>query len=75
MDETFYIVETEDDIFLGLLEFTVGAVIIHNGFRGRPNRVDADDIVQLYPAHMHPAVEPDNEKAQEYALSRFILAL
>lgn len=56
MDHTFYIVETEDDIFLGLIEFVAGGVIIRNGFQGHPKHVGAQDIVQMFPASMHPAV-------------------
>lgn len=60
MNDTFYIVETEDDIFLGLIELVSNGVIIRNGFRGHPKRVYAEDIVQMYPAHMHPAVVPSD---------------
>lgn len=53
MNDTFYVVETEDDIFLGLIEFVDGGIIIRNGFQGHPKRIEADDIVQLMPANMH----------------------
>lgn len=60
MDGTFYVVETEDDIFLGLIELVDGGVIIRNGFQGHPKRVESADIIQMFPATMHPAVIPTN---------------
>lgn len=60
MNGTFYIVETEDDIFLGLIEFIPGGVVVRNGFRGHPKTICAEDIVQMYPATMHPAVVPND---------------
>lgn len=56
MEETFYVVETEDNIFLGLIEFVDESVVVRNGFQGHPVRVDRLDIVLLCPAEMHPAV-------------------
>jgi len=57
MIDVLYVVETEDDIFVGCLEFINGAVIVRSGFQGHPKTVKAEDIVQLMPAHMHSDVE------------------
>lgn len=54
MDELF-VVETDDDIFVGTIEFVAGGVIVRNGFQGHPQHVRGDDIVCLQPASMHPA--------------------
>jgi hypothetical protein len=71
----FYVVETEDDIFLGLIDFVQGGVYIRNGFAGHPKHVDAQDIVQMYPASMHPAVVPVNAQAANDTINRFVLAI
>lgn len=55
--DTLYVVETEEDIFLGRIEFVNSGVIIRTGFRGHPKHIKAEDIVQMCPASMHPAIE------------------
>lgn len=60
MKDTFYVVETDDDIYLGMVEFDKGRIIIRNGFVGRPIEVLSEDLVQMYPAEMHPAVVSKN---------------
>lgn len=57
MDETIYIVETENDLFLGMIEFENGGIIIRNGFRGHPKHVKATEITMLMPAEYYPFAE------------------
>lgn len=59
MDDVIYVVETEDDIFLGFITFVDGGVVIRTGYPGHPRYVSSEDIVQLLPAHLHPAVTTD----------------
>lgn len=55
MDD-FYVVETEHEIYLGMVEFEYGVVVIYTGYPGHPKRIYAPDITSMYPAHWHPAV-------------------
>lgn len=56
METEIFVVETNDDILIGMIEFVKGAVVVRNGFVGRPMRVEAGDIVRLLPAEDHPLV-------------------
>lgn len=50
------VVETEDDWYLGTAEMTDGAVIVRNGYVGRPVVLDVNDIQSIIPAQLHPGV-------------------
>lgn len=56
METEIFVVETDDDILIGMIEFVKGAVIVRNGFVGRPMRVLSRDIVRVLPAEDHPLV-------------------
>ena len=52
-----FVVETSDgDAFLGELAFEQDAVVIHNGFVGRPPVVPQQDVRSITPAAEHPDV-------------------
>lgn len=48
--EFLWVVETEDDQFLGTVEVVDQTVVIRNGFRGHPVTVDISDITSMEPA-------------------------
>ena len=52
-----FVVETADgDAFVGELAFERDAVVIHNGFVGRPPVVPRQDVRSITPAAEHPDV-------------------
>lgn len=57
MNERLFVVETEDNIFLGRVEFKDGFLIIRTGLQGHPAYVLEDDVVELTQAWLHPDVE------------------
>ena len=50
------VVETDDDLFLGTVEVRGDALVIRDGFVGRPTLVDVNDVVGLTLAYEHPDV-------------------
>lgn len=52
-----FVVETNDDILLGMVEFVEGGIVVRDGFVGRPIIVPADEIVRLTAAEEHPLIE------------------
>ena len=50
------VVETDDDLFLGTVEVRGDALVIRDGFVGRPTLVDINDVVGLTLAYEHPDV-------------------
>lgn len=53
----FYVIETEDDIFLGRIRWIPGGLVIYTGQQGHPKRLDREDVVCVTPARSHPDVE------------------
>lgn len=53
----FYVIETEDDIFLGRVKWVDGGLVIYTGYRGHPKHVKREDVVSVTPARSHPSVE------------------
>lgn len=56
MGSDLYVIETDDDAFVGTIEFVEGGVLIRDGFVGRPRLIEAIDLVSLTPALQHPDV-------------------
>lgn len=56
MNTEIFVIETGDDILIGMVEFVKGGIVVRNGFVGRPVRVEAVDLVRLLPAEDHPLV-------------------
>ena len=50
------VVGTDDDLFLGTVEVRGDALVIRDGFVGRPTLVDVNDVVGLTLAYEHPDV-------------------
>lgn len=51
----FVTVETEDDVFVGTLNYgefedEAGMLVVYSGLRGRPHRIDPEDVVEILPA-------------------------
>ena len=44
------VVETDDDWYLGTAEVTPDALIVRNGFVGRPTVLAHEDVVRVVPA-------------------------
>lgn len=57
MSSGIFVVETNDDILLGMVEFVEGGVVVRTGFVGHPIAVPADEIVKLTAAEEHPLTE------------------
>lgn len=55
----FYVVETEDDAYLGevVADSKAMTLTIYNGFRGHPKVVHVDDIELVTEASLHADVE------------------
>lgn len=53
-----FVIETENDILLGTVEFAKGGkVIVRNGFVGRPRIIQVHEILELTPAENHPLLD------------------
>lgn len=54
-----YVVETDTSTLLGSVELLGdGTLVVKSGFRGHPWIVRPDEVVEVIPAHRHPAVTP-----------------
>lgn len=52
-----YVIETEDDAFLGQIRWTEDGLTIYTGYRGHPKQLSRDEVVRVTPARSHPDVE------------------
>jgi hypothetical protein len=52
-----YVVETDDEAFLGFVEVAGDSVVIRSGFVGRPVLLDLADVVRITPARDHEDVD------------------
>lgn len=57
MSSGIFVVETSDDILLGMVDFVEGGIVVRTGFVGHPIVVPADEIVRLTVAEDHPLTE------------------
>ena len=51
-----YVVETDDDWYLGQVDVKHGAVRVRTGYQGHPKMISPDDVVDIIPADEHPHV-------------------
>lgn len=51
------VVETDDDWFLGTVEVTQDALIVRNGFVGRPTVLAHEDVVRVAPVEEYLDVD------------------
>ena len=57
-DGQLVVVETEEDMFLGVLDVgPAGQLRIRNGFRGHPHLLDPAEVAAITLASDHPSIE------------------
>lgn len=51
-----FVIETDDDILIGMVELSSEGIIVYSGFVGRPHIVRLENLVSMKLAEEHPDV-------------------